>query len=221
MLPPDYHIRLMQATDFDPIIAICRKVYPSDVPYTRDELEAHHRAFPQGQFVAVRTSQDVVAGAHFTLRLRLADFSIDDPWDVLTAKGTFADHNPVTGHTLYCADIMVDPEHQHHGIAHALTDVTRDLVRQEGLWRTVAASRLPGYGKIRTLMDPGAYVKAVICGELSDPVLTVHLKDGWSPVKPIHGYLAHDEESDGWAEVIQWINPESPPPPEMAIRSGT
>ena len=26
-------------------------------------------------------------------------------------------------------------------------------------------------------------------------------------VKPIHGYLQHDEDSAGWAVVIQWVNP--------------
>jgi hypothetical protein len=48
-------------------------------------------------------------------------------------------------------------------------------------------------------------------------VLTVHLKDGWTAVRPIHGYLQHDDDSAGWAEVIQWVNPASPPPPEFDL----
>ena len=31
------------------------------------------------------------------------------------------------------------------------------------------------------------------------------------------GYLQHDEESAGWAEVIQWVNPACPPPAEFAL----
>jgi hypothetical protein len=45
-----------------------------------------------------------------------------------------------------------------------------------------------------------------------DPVLTAHLHDGWQAVTAIRGYLPHDDESAGWAAVIQWLNPEIPPP---------
>src|SRR5215218_2316241 len=96
-----YRIRNMQACDFAEIGEICRRVYPHDVPYTVAELEEHHAVFPQGQFVAEHLPTSRVAGAHFTLRLRMADFHIDDPWDVLTRNGSFADDDPVNGHTLY------------------------------------------------------------------------------------------------------------------------
>jgi hypothetical protein len=217
MLPANYLIRLVEPSDFEAIIAICKLVYPTEKPYTRQELEDHRQVFPQGQFVAIACDAEAVAGVHFTLRLRLLDFHLDDPWDVLTAGGSFLDHNP-EGHTLYGADIMVHPGHQHHGIAHALTDQARFLVQRERLWRMVGASRLPGYGKQRLAMSIEQYVAAVLKGTLFDPVLSIHIKDGWSVVKPIHGYLQHDEDSAGWAEVIQWINPDSPPPPEFALR---
>jgi len=216
MLPPNYRIRLMESSDHQPIIDICKRVYPTEQPYTFEELQDHQQVFPQGQFVAVETTTGAVAGVHFTLRLIMKDFHLDDSWDILTAGGSFLDHNP-HGMTLYGADIMVSPDHQHHGIAHALTDQTRLLVEAERLWRMVGASRLPGYHLHRSTMTIQQYVDAVIEGQSFDPVLTLHMKDGWKPVRPIHGYLQHDEESDGWAEVIQWINPECPPPPEMAL----
>jgi hypothetical protein len=123
----------MGPSDFEEISEICKLVYPAEAPYTLEELEAHHRVFPQVRFVALYSPQGAAAGVHFTLRLLLIDFHRDDPWDVLTAGGRFSDHNPVTRHTLYGADIMVHPVHQHHRIAHALTDITRILVREEGL----------------------------------------------------------------------------------------
>ena len=217
MLPANYRIRLMEAADCEALIAICRLVYPTETPYTVEELEDHRRVFPQGQFVAFEADTNAVAGAHFTLRLLMLDFHIDDPWDVLTAGGSFLDHNP-EGHTLYGADIMVHPGHQHHGIAHALTDQARFLVQEERLWRMVGASRLPGYGRYAATMGVEQYVAAVLDGQLSDPVLSVHLKDGWTAVKPIHGYLQHDEASAGWAEVMQWVNPACPPPPAFDLR---
>jgi GNAT superfamily N-acetyltransferase len=218
MLPANYQIRLLAPSDYDAIIEICRIVYPTETPYTREVLEDHRQDFPQGQFVAIAVDSGAVAGVHFTLRLRMVDFHIDDPWDVLTAGGSFLDHNS-EGPTLYGADIMVHPSHQHHGIAHALTDQARFLVQEERLWRMVGgASRLPGYAKLAPTMSIEQYVRAVLSKELFDPVLSIHMKDGWTAVKPIHGYLQHDEESVGWAEVIQWVNPTCPPPPEFALR---
>lgn len=211
MLPPDYRIRLMEPADFAPIGVICRVVYPHDDPYTATELAEHQAVYPQGQFVAEHLPSGEAVGVHFTLRLRMADYHLDDPWDVLTAHGSFADHDP-TGHTLYGADVFVSPAHQHHGLAHALTDATRQLVVDERLWRMVGGSRLPGYGAAAATVPAEQYVREVVAGRRVDPVLSAHLKDGWNVVKAIHGYLQHDPESAGWAAVIQWINPDCPPP---------
>ena len=215
-LPPDYRIRLMQAADYAAISEICREVYPHDTPYTAEELAAHHAVYPQGQFVAEHAPTGKPVGVHFTLRLRMADYHVDDSWDVLTAHGTFTDHDPA-GPTLYGADVFVSPQHQHHGLAHALTDATRGLVIEEKLWRMVGGSRLPGYGSVAGVVPAAEYVREVVDGARTDPVLSAHLKDGWKVVKPIFGYLQHDQESANWAAVIQWVNPECPPPPKFAI----
>jgi GNAT superfamily N-acetyltransferase len=219
MLPANYRIRLVEPSDHQAIIEICEIVYPTETPYTLEELEDHRQVFPQGQFVAIADDSGAVAGVHFTLRIRLMDFHIDDPWDVLTAGGSFLDHNP-EGPTLYGADIMVHPHHQHHGIAHALTDEARFLVQEERLWRMVGASRLPGYGAHRSTMTIEQYIDAVVTGKRFDPVLSIHIKDGWTVVRPIHGYLQHDEDSAGWAEVIQWVNPDCPPPAGFELQCG-
>ena len=217
MLPTGYFIRLVEPADYAAIIEICRLVYPTETPYTVEELEDHRQVFAIGQYAAIERATGAVAGVAFSLRLSLPDFHIDDPWDVLTVGGTFLDHNP-QGPTLYCADMMVHPAHQHHGLGAALTDQVRLLVKQERLWRMVGASRLPGYGKCQSTMSVEQYVAEVLDGTLFDPVLSIHLKDGWSPVRPVQGYLQHDEESAGWAEVIQWINAACPPPPEVDLR---
>ncbi len=216
MLPSNYEIRLVQPSDYDAIIEICKLVYPSETPYTMEELIDHTQVYPQGQFLAMDSTRNEVAGVHFTLRLRMLDFHLDDAWDILTAGGSFLDHNP-QGLTLYGADIMVHPNHQHHGLAHALTEKALFLVQQERLWRLVGASRLPGFSKYAATMDVEKYVKAVVEGKMSDPVLSVHLRDGWTVVRPIHGYLQHDEDSAGLACVMQWVNPECPPPPEFDL----
>jgi hypothetical protein len=77
----------------------------------------------------------------------------------------------------------------------------------------VGGSRMPGYGRFVASLEPNTYISKVKQAELTDPVLTAHLHDGWDAVTAIRGYLPHDEESAGWAAVIRWINPDCPPPP--------
>ena len=215
-LPSGYSLRLMTERDYSDVSAICSTVYPTEQPYTPQELAAHHRVFPEGQFVVQHDATGGVAGVHFTLLLLLRLFHLDDSWDTLTAAGSFADHDPA-GHTLYGADLFVHPGHQHHGIGRALTVAARELVRARSLWRMVGGSRMPGYGKLATQIAPDDYIERVKRGELIDPVLTVHLHDGWDAITAIRGYLPHDVESAGWAAVIQWLNPACPPPPEFEV----
>jgi len=215
-LPEGYAIRVMRDADHPQIAAICGSVYPTERPYTSDELRTHRALFPEGQFVVEHLASSAVAGAHFTLLLNMMHFHIDDPWDTLTSGGSFADHDP-TGHTLYGADLFVHPAHQHHGLGRALTDAARELARAMQLWRMVGGSRLPGYGRVASTIAPDDYIGRVKRKEMTDPVLTAHLHDGWDAITAIRGYLPHDEESAGWAAVIQWLNPQCPPPPNFDL----
>lgn len=216
LLPDGYRIRLMADDDHAAIADICAVVYPTERPYTREELSAHRAVFPDGQFVVEHVASGAVAGAHFTLRLSMAHFHVDDSWDTLTAGGSFADHEP-DGHSLYGADLFIHPAHQHHGLGRALTVATRELAARLGLWRMVGGSRMPGYGHVAQAVAPDEYIARVKRAEIKDPVLTAHLHDGWDAITAIRGYLPHDEESAGWAAVIQWVNPASPPPPEFDL----
>ena len=206
----------MQPSDQGQVSAICAAVYPTERPYTPDELAAHRERFPAGQLVVIHRPTGQVAGAHFALMICMQHFHVDDSWDTLTAQGTFADHDPA-GHTLYGADLMVHPAHQHHGLGRGLTEAMRGVTRELGLWRMVGGSRLPGYGKVQEKLPAQEYIRLVRERHLVDPVLTAHLHDGWSAVTAIRGYLPHDVESAGWAAEIQRINPACPPPADMRI----
>ena len=212
----DFIVRELSESDYPQISSICATVYPTERPYTDADLAEHHRLFPEGQFVAIHQPTGSVAGAHFTLMIWLTHFHLDDPWNVLTAEGTFSDHDP-TGHTLYGADLFVAPAYQHHGLGRPLTKAAQQLTCSKKLWRMVGGSRLPGYHKVSKNISADEYVHKVKSGELIDPALTVHLHDGWEPITAIQGYLPHDTESEGWAAVIQWINPTCPPPPNWEI----
>ncbi len=64
MLPANYRIRLVEPSHYEAIIEICKLVYPTETPYTLEELDDHRRVFPQGQLVAVDDHRNAVAGVH-------------------------------------------------------------------------------------------------------------------------------------------------------------
>lgn len=211
-LRADYAIREMTEADLPRIIAICEAVYPDESPYTPEQLEDHRQVFPEGQFVVEHVPIGTCVGIQATLVVRWDDYGDESTWDAFTANGTFLNHDPAKGHTLYGAEMMVDPAHQHHGLSRSLIEAARELTRQKSLARIRAGSRLAGFHLQPPSMTPAEYVQAVIDGRIGDPVLSVHLREGWTVFGIDPDYLPSDLESRGCAALIEWINPDGTPP---------
>jgi GNAT superfamily N-acetyltransferase len=208
-LPAGYRIRPMQDHDVDDLIEICRLVYPDEPPYTPEQLVDHRKVFPAGQFIAEHVETGRAVGVQATLVVRWSEYGDESTWTRFTGGGTFLNHDPVKGRTLYGAEMMVHPEHQHHGLSRALIEATRDLVRLLGLKRIRAGSRIAGYHRHVKELTPEAYAAEVMAGRIFDPVLSIHLKEGWSFFGIAHRYLPGDAESGGAAALIEWVNPEA------------
>jgi len=211
-------VRPLEPRDYDTIERLCAIIYPTERPYTLAELEAHHRLFPEGQLVAARVSDDaeeLVVGMLASLIVRWEDYRGSAPWNVFTAGGTFANHDAKHGRTLYVADMMTDPAMQHHGIAHVLAMDAIELVKRRGLLCKRGGSRLPGYHLHARELTPHQYVRAVVRGELRDPTLSFHVHQGFRVFDLVKGYLPHDDESLGWAALIEWVNPLVATPAEL------
>lgn len=206
-LAEDIRIRMLEPSDEQALERLCAIVYPTERPYSTAELETHRRLFPEGQFVAERTGDGAIVGALASLIVRWDDYRENAPWSVFTAGGTFVNHDPHHGRTLYTADMMTDPAVQHHGIAHALAMEAVKLVTRRGLLRKRGGSRLPGYHAHAARLTPRQYVCAVVRGELHDATLSFHVHQGFRVFDVVRGYLPHDDESRGWAALIEWVNP--------------
>lgn len=206
--PAGVEVRHTQARDFAGIIALSRAVYPDTPPWTTAQLSSHLAVFPEGQFVAVEA--DRVMGMAASLIVLWDDYDFDTSWRDFTAAGTFTNHDPERGRTLYAAEVMVDPARQGSGIGTRLYDARRDLVVRLGLRRIRAGARLRGFHRVAGQMTPQEYVERVERGDLSDPTLSFQLKRGFRVLAVASGYLRHDPESLGWAAVIEWLNPAAP-----------
>jgi GNAT superfamily N-acetyltransferase len=211
-----FRVRRLERRDFDGVIEVCRAVYPDSPSWRTDQLESHLNVFPEGQFVAVEDVSDSVVGVASSLVIRWDDYDIESSWRDFTAHGTFANHDPEHGRTLYGAEVMVHPCRQRRGLGKALYAARRDLARRLRLLRIRAGARLRGYHLHAATMTAAEYVRHVVAGELRDPTLSFQLHEGFRVLGVTDRYLRHDPESLGHAAVIEWLNPEFADAPAAA-----
>lgn len=209
--PPPVRVRPTTPADFAGIIALCRRVYPGNIPYDEEMLASHVEVFGEGQLTAVAELADGaerVVGMAASLIIRWDDYDVEHGWRDFTGRGMFTNHD-TSGHTLYGAEVMVDPETQGSGVGTLLYEARDELLRRFDLWRIRAGARLRGYHAYANLIDPERYVDKVVGGEIRDPTLSFQLHRGFQVLAVVSGYLANDPESLGYAAVIEKLNPEA------------
>jgi GNAT superfamily N-acetyltransferase len=215
---PRILVRETRPQDFEQIAELGRAVYPEAPPWTPQQLASHRRVFPEGQFVAVEEGTERVMAMAASLIVRWDDYDLMTHWRDFTDNGTFSNHDPARGRTLYGAEIMVRPATQRRGVGSKIYKARRELVERLGLLRIRAGARLRGYHRYAGRMSAQEYVIKVINGELRGPTLGFQLKHGFRVLAVVPGYLRHDPESLGYAAVIEWINARVAQPEDYAGR---
>ena len=198
-------VRSATTADVPAVVALQRRVYPTIPPWSERKLLEQLAAFPQGQVVAEADGR--VAGYAGSLVVMWDDWAEQHTWKEITGAGTFENHNPA-GRTLYGAEVFVAPEMQGSGVGHLLYGARRTVCRAMNLKRIIACGRLPGYGGHARTLEADAYARRVVWGDLTDPVLSFQLREGFSYCGVIDGYLPEDVESRGFASIIVWLNPD-------------
>lgn len=197
-------VRQLRRDDFPAIHRISKQIYPDSPAWSNAQLESHLAVFPEGQLVAEEDGE--VVGMAASLIVLWDEYSFDTTWRAFTADGTFTNHDPVKGRTLYGAEIMVAPAKQGGGVGKALYEARRELCARLGLLRIRAGARLAGYHRYADRLSPEEYTEKVVRGQLTDPTLSFQLKRGFEVLAVARDYLRHDPESFGHAAVIEWIN---------------
>lgn len=192
---------------FIEIQELCKKVYPFSKPWSIEQLESHKFYFPDGQLIVVDKATGKVVGLAFSLIIYWNDYSHQDSWQDFTTGGFFRNHNPRKGHTLYGAEVMVDPETRGRGIGKMLYEGRKKIVEKYNLKRIRAGARLRGYSKFKDKLTPEEYVKQVVEKKIYDPTLSFQLNQGFKVIDVAPNYLYNDPESLGYAAVIEWLNP--------------
>lgn len=200
-------IQQTQPAHADALEVLQQLCYPTLDPshlLRREHIESHLRIFPEGQHVAL--IDGVVVGMSATLRHDIDLAAAQHSFDEMIAGGYFTCHNP-TGAWLYGADMSTHPDYRQRGIASALYDARKALIRRLNLRGMVGGGMVPGYRFYKTQMTLSEYAQKVATGEIKDPTLTPQLRNGYTVRGIIHDYL-HDAELGNDATLIVWDNPE-------------
>jgi GNAT superfamily N-acetyltransferase len=197
-------IRTTTPVDVPHLVALQRSVYPTIAAWTEERVLHQLGVFPQGQTVACYG--DRIVGCASSLVIRWDEWSTDHSWSEITANGSFDNHDP-SGRTLYGAEVFVDPRLRGQRVGHRLYEARRALCRRMNLKRIIACGRLPGYHRHAAAMSLETYAKKIVWGDLTDPVLSFQLKEGFSYCGVIENYIPEDAESLGHASLIVWLNP--------------
>lgn len=203
---PRITVRNTTPGDFAGIVRLSERVYAGGA-WWAEGLASHLRVFPEGQFVAIREDTGEVVGMAASLIVLWDDYDISTSWRDFTAGGTFTNHDPEHGRTLYGAEVMVTPDLQGHGIGSMLYSAREELATRLGLLRIRAGARLRGFHRYADRMSADEYVAAVCRGEVHDPTLSFQLHRGFRVIGVVERYLRFDPESLGYAAVIEWVNP--------------
>ena len=131
-------------------------------------LTGHLEIFPEGQLVAM-DQEGMLLGYAASLIIYWDDYEMDSSWCDFTSRGTFKNHDPALGRTLYGAEVMVHPEIRGSGVGGKMYDARFELAKCFGILRIRAGARLRGYHKHAGRLTAQEYVQRVVRGSAARP----------------------------------------------------
>jgi predicted amidohydrolase/ribosomal protein S18 acetylase RimI-like enzyme len=196
-------IRSLKIEDYDKLVALQLKCFPGMKAWSREQVESQIKHFKKGQIVV--EYQGKIIGSSSSLVIDFDEYQDSASWKDISDNGMITNHDD-EGDTLYGIEIMVDPEFRNMKIGRRLYDARKKLVKEMNLKRIVIGGRVPNFHKHSDKLTIHQYVEQVISKKLHDPVLTFQLANGFILKRIITDYLKPDEESKGFAILLEWVN---------------
>lgn len=197
-------LRHLRPNDYKDIKDIMDLVYPGfGGAWPKEKYLAMLRAFADGQ-ICIEDDGRVVAAA-FSVIVDYDAFGDDHTYDEITGNAYLSTHD-ADGDVLYGVDVFVHPEYRSMRLGRRLYSARKHICRNLNLRAIVAGGRIPGYQKHAGTMSPEEYIQAVRYKDFYDPILTFQLSNDFEVKRVLHGYLPEDNESHGFATLLQWDN---------------
>ncbi len=210
-------VRPLKIDDYKQVVKLQKLCFPHKmVPWEEHEIKNQIGTFPEGQICVEYEGKIVASSGSLIVDIDLYDQ--DHSWEQISDDGNISNHNP-EGDTLYGIEIMVHPDFRGMKLARRIYDARKQLVRERNLMRIVIGGRLPNYSKYKDKMSAREYVEKVTNKAIYDPVLTAQLANGFVLKRLIRNYMDADEESEGYATLLEWTNIDYHPEPDKKYLS--
>lgn len=203
-------VRNAKIKDIPAIIALTKRVYPNQAPYTRAMLLGQLNNFTEGQFVAEYNDEIVGYCSSIVIKEKAA-FAKGHTWESISGGGFGSTHDQ-KGDYLYGIEVCVDPRMRKLRIGHRLYQQRKRLCEVLGLKGIVFAGRMPGYHKKANQgISPKKYIEGVVERKYRDTTLGFQLRQGFEVLGVLRRYLPEDLESKGNGVHLLWKNPKYVP----------
>ncbi len=197
-------LRHLQVHDYPDIKEIMDRVYSGvGGAWPLKKLRSQLTVFPEGQ-ICIEDHGKVVAVA-LAVIVDYDKFGDQHTYEEITGDAYLTTHDP-TGDVLYGVDVFVSPDYRDMRLGRRLYEARRELCRNLNLKSIVAGGRIPGYKEHSSEMTPQEYIERVKKKELYDPILTFQLSNDFEVKRVLNAYLPEDNESRGYATLLQWHN---------------
>ena len=199
----DIKIRQINLKDYEQIVSLQLKCFPTMKPWLKEHLQSQINIFPEGQLCVEYNKKVIASSASLIVDIEIYDN--EHSWFEISDHGYIRNHDS-EGDTLYGIEIMVDPEYQGNGLSRKLYDTRKALARKYNLRRLVLGGRIPGHVNYKDKLTVSEYIEQVSDKMIFDPVLSIQLSNGFVLKRVIDKYLEMDEDSGGYATFLEWTN---------------
>nr|WP_255216479.1 GNAT family N-acetyltransferase [Pseudenhygromyxa sp. WMMC2535] len=199
----------MRKRDLKRVQTLHEECYPGMASWNRKQYDELINVFPEGQLCLEFDGQLVAVSS--AVRVDGSNFTVPHDYEAL-GIGQGLDSFDPEGDTLYGVDIAVRPRSRGLRLARRLYDARKQLARDLNLRRMLIGGRVPNYHKHAEKLTIHEYVDKVLQRRLRDPTLNAQLANGFSLRRVLPNYLPNDQESRGYAVLLEWLNPHYVPP---------
>jgi predicted amidohydrolase/GNAT superfamily N-acetyltransferase len=197
-------LRHLTLEDFDGIKALMEVVYRNNGgAFSKKRYQAQINTFADGQ-ICIEDKGRVVAAA-FSVIVDYDKFGDKHTYEEITGDAYITTHDP-KGDVMYGVDFFVDPEYRGLRLGRRLYEARKELCRNLNLKSIMAGGRIPNYSTYANKMTPYEYIEQVKLKEIHDPTLSFQMSNGFEVKQVLKAYLPEDNQSMGFATLLQWHN---------------
>jgi predicted amidohydrolase/GNAT superfamily N-acetyltransferase len=199
------HLRHLELKDYADVKTIMDQVYPGQMggAWPENAYLSQLTVFPDGQICI--EDRGVVVAAAFSVIVDYGKFGDQHTYDQITGNAYLSTHDP-KGDVLYGVDIFVKPEYHGMRLGRRLYEARKELCENLNLKSIIAGGRIPNYKNHSDKISPKIYIDLVRKKEIYDPILTFQLSNDFEVKRILKNYLPEDQESHGYATLLEWNN---------------